>query len=101
MNCDVVQLTEGVLQFLQSGHEAPASPRSFLAREGAGKEFRGIPELLGLQTHFMPPLGGELAQPRARFQDLPPTSPQLGGGSADTRLFSQHERWIVGPVRRV
>src|SRR5258708_5914315 len=35
----------------------------------------------------MPPLGVELAQLRTRFQKLLPASPQLVGGSPDTRLF--------------
>src|SRR5262245_26331333 len=49
----------------------------------------------------MPPLGVELAQLRARFQELPPAPPQLIGSSADNRLFSQHAREIIGVARPV
>src|SRR5262249_40348599 len=38
MHRDVVQVTEGVLQFLQSDHENLPSPRSLLAGERAAKE---------------------------------------------------------------
>src|SRR5262249_43533361 len=73
----------------------------FFSGEGAGKEFRGVPELLGLETHLMPPLGVELAQWRTRFQNLLPAPPQLVGGSAYNRLFSQQAREIVGVARPV
>src|SRR5262249_34485209 len=40
MHRDVVEVTEGVLQFLQSCHETFSSPHSLLAGERAAKELR-------------------------------------------------------------
>src|SRR5262249_32982545 len=96
MHRDVVQVTEGVLQFLQSCHETLPSPHPLLARKRAAKEFRSVPELLGLNPHFMSTLGVEFAELRARFQNLLPAPPQLVGGSTDNRLLSQQAAEIVG-----
>src|SRR5437763_2079135 len=46
MHRDVVQVTECVLTFLQSGYETLPSPRCFLPTERAGKEFRCVAEFL-------------------------------------------------------
>src|SRR5262249_40373881 len=93
---DVVQVTEGVLQFLQSCHETFPSPHSLLARKGAAKEFRGVPEFLGLNAHLMSTLWVELVELCTRFQNLLPASPQLVGGSTDNRLLSQQAVEVVG-----
>src|SRR5262245_33684692 len=101
MHRDVVQVTEGVLQFLQSCHETFPSPHSLLARKGAAKEFRGVPEFLGLNAHLMSTLWVELVEWCTRVQNLLPASPQLVGGSADNRLLSQQAVEIVGVARPV
>src|SRR5262245_812760 len=88
MHRDVLQLTQGILQCLQSGHETFPSPHSFLAGERAAKEFRGVPEFLRLNAHLMSTLWVELVELRARFQNLLPAPPQLVGGSTHNRLFS-------------
>src|SRR5262249_56064902 len=69
MHRDVVEVTEGVLQLLQSGHETVPSPHSLLARKRAAKEFRGVPEFLGLNAHLMSTLWVELLELRTRFQN--------------------------------
>src|SRR5262245_47730285 len=101
MHRDVVQVTEGVLQFLQSCHETFPSPHSLLARKGAAKEFRGVPKLLGLNAHLVSTLWVELVELRTRFQNLLPAPPQLVGGSTDNRLLSQQAAEIVGVARPV
>src|SRR5262245_43011245 len=101
MHRDVVEVTDGVLQFLQSGHETLPSPHSLLAGERAAKEFRGVPEFLGLNAHLMSTLGVELVELRARFQNLLPAPPQLIGGSRHNRLLSQQAAEIVGVARPV
>src|SRR6266511_3678112 len=99
MHRDVVQVPEGVLQFLQAGHETLASARGFLAEECAGKKFRGVAELLGLNAHLMSTLWVEHVQLRPHFHNLLPASPQLVDGSRHNRLFSQRTREIVGTAR--
>src|SRR5262249_36857057 len=101
MHRDVVQVTEGVLQLLQSGHETVPSPHSLLAGERAAKEFRGVPEFLGLNAHLMSTLWVELLELRTRFQNLLPASPELVGGSTDNRLLSQQAAEIVRVARPV
>src|SRR5262249_46455087 len=101
MHRDVVQVTEGVLQLLQSGYETVPSPHSLLAGKRPAKEFRGIPEFLGLNAHLMSTLWVELRELRTRFQNLLPASPQLVGGSTDNRLLSQQAAEIVGVARPV
>src|SRR6516225_5365762 len=49
----------------------------------------------------MSTLGVELAELRARFQNLLPALPQLGGGSRHNRLLSQQAGRIVGAARPV
>src|SRR6516164_10350449 len=101
MHRDVIQVAEGVLQFLQSSHKTLPSPRSLLARERAAKELRSMPEFFSLNAHLMSPLGVKLAELRTRFQNLLPASPQLVGGSIHNRLFSQQAGEIVGAARPV
>src|SRR5262249_24390167 len=101
MHRDVVEVTEGVLQLLQSGHELLPSPHSLLAGERAGKDFRGVPELLGLNAHLMSTRWVEFVELRARFQNLLPAPPQLGGGSRRSRLLSQQAGGIVCTARPV
>ena len=96
MHRDIVQVAESILQFLECGDERFPPPPRFLAGERAGKEFRGVAELLGLQAHLVPPFGIEFAEARARFQNLFPASPQLVGGRAHDRLFSQQAGEVVG-----
>src|SRR5262249_46628709 len=99
MHRDVVQVTEGVLQLLQSGHETLPSPHSLLARKRAAEEFRGVPELLGLNAHLVSTLWVEPRELRTRFQNLLPASPQLVGGSTDNRLLAQQAAEIVVVAR--
>src|SRR5262249_61058215 len=101
MHRDVVEVTEGVLQLLQSGHETVPSPHSLLAGKRAAKELRGVPEFLGLNAHLMSTLWVELLELRTRFQNLLPASPQLVGGGADNRLLSQQAAEIVSAARPV
>src|SRR5262249_59492611 len=101
MHRDVVQVTEGVLQFLQSCHETVPSPHSLLPGKRAGEKFRGVPEFLGLNAHLVSTLWVELLEPRTRFQNLLPAPPQLVGGSTDNRLLSQQAAEIVGVARPV
>src|SRR5262245_20643254 len=101
MHRDVVEVTERVLQFLQSCHETFSSPHSLLAGERAAKELRGVPEFLGLNAHLVSTLWVELVELRTRFQNLLPASPQLVGGSTDNRLLSQQAAEIVGVARPV
>src|SRR5262245_1360415 len=101
MHRDVVEVTEGILQFLQSSHETLPSPHSLLAGKRAGKEFRGVPEFLGLNAHLMSTLWVELVELRTRFQNLLPASPELVGSSTDNRLLSQQAAEIVGVARPV
>src|SRR6516162_10168333 len=101
MHRDVVQVTEGVLQLLQSGHETVPSPHSLLAGKRAAKEFRGVPEFLGLNAHLMSTRWVELLELRTRFQNLLPASPELVGGSTDNRLLSQQAAEIVRVARPV
>src|SRR6516225_5521747 len=89
MHRDVVEVTEGVLQFLQSCRETVPSPHSLLAGKRAGKEFRSVPKFLGLNAHLMSTLRVELLELCTRFQNLLPASPQLVGGGTDNRLLSQ------------
>src|SRR6516164_9045625 len=89
MHRDVVEVTESVLQLLQSGHETVPSPHSLLARKRAGKEFRSVPKFLGLNAHLMSTLRVGLLELCTRFQNLLPASPQLVGGGTDNRLLSQ------------
>src|SRR6516164_4354397 len=89
MHRDVVEVTESVLQLLQSGHETVPSPHSLLARKRAGKEFRSVPKFLGLNAHLMSTLRVELLELCTRFQNLLPASPPLVGGGTDNRLLSQ------------
>src|SRR5262245_37160321 len=101
MHRNVVQVTEGVLQFLQSCHETVPSPHSLFAGKRAAKEFRSVPEFLGLNAHLMSTLWVELLELRTRFQNLLPASPELVGGSTDNRLLSQQAAEIVRVARPV
>src|SRR6516162_10494418 len=101
MHRDIVEVTEGVLQFLQSSQETLPSPHSLLARKRAGKEFRGVPEFLGLNAQLMSTLWVELVEPRARFQNLLPAPSYLAGSSRHNRLFAQRAGETVGATRPV
>src|SRR5262249_60256690 len=86
---------------LRAGAEAVPLPAAFVCGNRPAKEFRGIPEFLGLNAHLMSTLWVELRELRTRFQNLLPASPQLVGGSTDNRLLSQQAAEIVGVARPV
>src|SRR6516225_9321174 len=76
---DVVEVTEPILQTLKGGKELLASSYRPLVREQAGKEFRRIAQLFGLNAQLVSPGCIELRERLAFFPHLAPALRQLLG----------------------